>query len=207
MKTKAYLSLVFATCAFAAFAQEKEVPVTPGWEFNTELNFYFFKDDFFVVPVFQADKNKLHLEARYNYEDMQTFSGWAGYNFTGGSKLEYRITPMIGGVVGLTNGIAPGLEMTFNFGKFELYTESELLLDPKIAENHFFYNWTDFTYSPKEWLWVGISGQRTRLYKTALDLQRGFLIGGALKNWEVTGYVYNAGFDNPFFLVTVGTKF
>jgi hypothetical protein len=191
----------------AAFAQEKPVSEGSGWELNAEMNFYVFKDDFFVLPIFQADKNNLHLEARYNYEDMQTFSAWVGRNFNGGKKLEYTITPMIGGVVGLTNGIAPGLEMTFTLGRFELYTESELLIDPKIAENHFFYNWTDLTYSPKDWLWVGISGQRTRLYKTALEIQRGFLVGGSFKNWELTGYAYNVGFDDPFFIFTVSTKF
>ncbi|HWA35575.1 MAG TPA: hypothetical protein VG737_15645 [Cyclobacteriaceae bacterium] len=207
MKAHIGITIAMMLCTVAMFGQDSPPSETPGWEFNAELNFYFFKDDFFALPVFQADKNKLHLEARYNYEDMQTFSGWVGWNFKGGNKLEYAITPMIGGVVGLTNGIAPGLEMTYALGKFELYSESELVLDPKIAENHFFYNWTDLTYSPKDWLWVGISGQRTRLYKTALDLQRGVLIGGALKNWELTAYVYNVGFDDPFVLLSVSTKF
>jgi hypothetical protein len=206
MKTKVTLFIVLA-CALKTFAQEKPNPETPAWEFNGEMNLYFFKDDFIAVPVFKADKNKLHLEARYNYEDLQTFSGWVGYNFSGGSKFEYAITPMLGAVVGNTNGFAPGLEMTFNFGRFEVTTNSEWLIDRSIADNQFFYNWSDVSYSVKDWLWVGISGQRTRLYKTELDLQRGVLIGGALKKWELTGYLYNVGFDNPFVLVTVGTKF
>lgn len=207
MKTKIHMLVVFALGVVAAFAQEKPASETPAWELNAEMNLYFFKDDFIAVPVFKADKNRLHLEGRYNYEDLQTFSGWVGYNFSGGNKFEYAITPMLGGVVGLTNGIAPGLEMTFNFGRFEVTTNSEWLIDPKIAENHFFYNWSDVSYSLKDWLWVGISGQRTRLYKTALDLQRGVLIGGAFKSWELTTYVYNVGFDDPFVLLTVSTKF
>ncbi len=36
------------------------------------------------------------------------------------------------------------------------------------------------------WLSVGISGQRTRLYQTNLDIQRGLLAGASLKNWELT---------------------
>ncbi len=199
--------LILVTSAFKAFAQDVPVIEKPVWESNAEMNLYFFKDDFIAVPVFKADKNKLHLEGRYNYEDLQTFSAWVGYNFSGGSKFEYVVTPMLGGVVGLTNGVAPGLEMAFSFGRFEVTTNSELLIDSNLPDNQFFYNWSDFSYSPKDWLWVGISGQRTRLYKTDLDLQRGFLIGGALKNWELTTYVYNVGFDNPFVLVTVGTKF
>lgn len=184
-------------------AQDSPVPSNKQWSFNTDMNFYFFSDDFFVLPVFKADKNKLHLEARYNYEDRETFSGWVGYNFNGGEKLEYTITPMIGGVVGLSNGIAPGLEMTFGFKNFELYTESEYIFDIGANENNFFYNWSDLTYSAKDWLWVGISGQRTRLYQTDLDIQRGLLIGAGVKNWEVNTYLYNLGFDDPFFLLTI----
>src|SRR5688572_22314955 len=111
------------------------------WNLSADANFYFFTDDFILLPVFKADKNKLHIEARYNYEDMETFSGWVGYNFSGGDKLEYTITPMIGGVAGLTDGIAPGLECTFSLGKFELYTESEYLFDAEASENNFYYMW------------------------------------------------------------------
>ena len=109
-----------------AYLHKRSQPRTPSaWQFNADANFYFIPDDFFVLPVFIADKNKLHLEARYNYEDRETFSGWVGYNFTGGNKFEYTITPMIGGVVGLSDGMAPGIEITLSFKGFEFYSEAE----------------------------------------------------------------------------------
>lgn len=184
-------------------AQDSPTRTDKQWNFNTDMNFYFFSDDFFVLPVFKADRNKLHLEARYNYEDRETFSGWVGYNFNGEGKLEYTITPMVGGVVGLSSGIAPGLEMTFVYKNFELYSESEYFFDIGANENNFYYNWSDLTYSAKDWLWFGISGQRTRLYQTNLDIQRGLLIGAGVKNWEANTYIYNLGFDDPFFLLTI----
>ena len=57
------------------------------------------------------------------------FQRWVGYNISGGKKLEYTITPMVGGVVGLTDGLAPGLEFTFTYGRFELYNEMEYVFD------------------------------------------------------------------------------
>lgn len=198
--------LITALSYSLVYSQEgKTTP--PTWNFNTDINAYFFSDDFILLPIFKADKNKLHLEARYNYEDIETFSVWGGYNFSGGNEFEYTLTPMLGGVAGLTKGVAPGIEMTFSYKGFELYTEGEYLFDLASTENSFFYNWVDFTYSPKDWLWFGISGQRTRLYKTDLDLQRGLLIGGGLKNWELTGYLYNLGFDEPFVLLTLSVHF
>ena len=191
----------------AVLAQEQDSTQQKKWSFNPDLNLYLIPDDFFILPVMKADREWLHLEARYNYEDRETFSGWFGYNFTGGKKLEFTITPMVGGAVGLTQGLTTGLEVTLSLGKFELYTESEYLVDLDSRENNFYYNWSDLTYSPTDWLWVGISGQRTRVYETDLDIQRGLLVGAGFKSWEVTTYLYNLGFDDPFVLFTFSAFF
>jgi len=207
MKKTICFLVSFAFGVALVFAQGEPISEPHDWIFNAHANFYFIPDDFFILPVFQADKSKLHLEARYNYEDRETFSAWIGYNFQGGNKLEYTITPMLGGVVGRSDGMAPGLEVTLNFKGFELYTEGETYLDFESSENNYLYNWTDLTYSPKDWIWFGISGQRTRVYQTSLDIQRGVLIGAGLKNWEFTTYVYNLGFDDPFVLLSISKQF
>lgn len=208
MRIISFSFLIVMFCSAPGFAQQEHTESDPKvWEFGADMNFYFFSDDFFVLPAIRADKNKLHLEARYNYEDMNTFSGWVGYNFIGGKNLEFVITPMLGGVVGNSNGIAPGLEVTLNYKGFEFYSESEYLFETESNENNFYYNWIDLTYSPKDWLWFGISGQRTRLYQTDLEIQRGIILGGGYKNWELTGYLYNIGFDDPFVLLTLSASF
>ena len=199
--------IIIAIGLFSSFSLVHGQSDSSAWSFSTDVNFYIIPDDFFVLPVFRADKNKLHLEARYNYEDRETFSGWIGYNFSGGGELEYTITPMAGGVVGNSDGLAAGLEITLTYKSFELYTESENFFDFELRENNYFYNWTDLTYAPTDWLWVGLSGQRTRLYQTDLDIQRGLLVGASLKNWELTTYCYNLGFDDPFFIITLSVAF
>jgi hypothetical protein len=141
-----------------------------GWNHSIGISSYIFSDDFFVLPVYQVNKDWLHLKARYHYEDENTFSAWFGYNFSGGENFEYTITPMIGGIVGNTDGLAPGLELDFLFYGFEFYSESEYVFDFDGKEDYFYYNWTDFTYSPLDWLWFGISIQRTRLYETDLEI-------------------------------------
>jgi hypothetical protein len=184
------------------YSQEEN---TTEWEFSAEADLYF-TDPFIFLPIFIADKAKLHLEARYNYEDLKTFSGWAGYNFFGGEEFEYFITPMIGVVVGRTDGIAPGLEFTLSYAGFELYSESEYLFDFKSSENNFFYSWTDLTFSPLDWLWLGISGQRTRLYQTDVEIERGLILGSAYKNFEITSYFYNPFSDEFFFMLSLSTE-
>jgi len=206
---KKLLTVLIFVCATILCSNAQDVTDTTEkkWDLRADINMFFIPDLFIVSPLFRADKNKLHLEARYNYEDLETFSGWVGYNFMGGKNFEYTITPMVGGVVGLSTGIAPGLEFSIAYKKFELYNESEYIFDVETNENNFFYSWADLTYSATEWLSVGLSGQRTQLYQTDLDIQRGLLVGGSYKNFELTGYVYNLGLDNVFVLIGISANF
>lgn len=203
MKNTTIIALFGFCLTIPSLAQQADSLKKEAWSFSADLNTYIFSNNTFLLPVVRADKGALHLEARYNYEDFNTFSVWGGYNISGGKQLEYSITPMLAGVMGNSNGIAPGLELTFALGKFELYSEQEYLFEFSDKTYNFYYNWTDLTYAPTEWFWFGLSGQRTRLYKTKLDIQRGLILGGSLKNWELTGYLYNLFFDEPFVLFTL----
>jgi hypothetical protein len=52
------------------------------WEYNLTVDGYIIPDGTsYVDPVFSADHNWLHLEARYNNENLRTGSLWVGYNF------------------------------------------------------------------------------------------------------------------------------
>jgi hypothetical protein len=198
------ISIVFT--GLQANAQEKELVPESRWNHNLSAGFYIFKDDFFILPVYQVDKDWLHLEARYNYEDRNTFSAWFGYNFSGGNNFEYFITPMIGGIAGNTNGLAPGARFIFNFYGFEFYSESEYVFDLQNDESNFYYNWTDFSYSPLDWLWFGLSVQRTKLYETDLEIQRGILVGGGYRWFALSGYLYNLGWDDPYLIFTLSAS-
>lgn len=187
---------------FPSNAQEDTLSQS-DWNHTVEPSFYIYKNDFFILPIYQVDKDWLHLEARYNYEDMNTFSAWFGYNFTGGNKLEYSLTPMLGGVVGNTNGIAPGLELTFGLHGFELYSEMEYIFDLQSSDGNFFYNWTDFSYSPLDWLWFGVSAQQTKVHKADLEPEWGFLLGGGYRWFGLTGYMFNLGTDDPYAVITL----
>lgn len=208
MKTFLFYPVVLYLSLFssASFAQNENLSDDSQWNFSAETDLYF-TDPFIFLPIFIAGKGNLHLEARYNYEDMKTASAWIGYNIFGGDEFEYFITPMFGGAFGRTNGIAPGLEFTFAFIEFELYSESEYLFDFESSENNFFYNWTDLTYSPLDWFWFGISGQLTKVYETELETDRGLILGFEYQNFEFTGYFYNISTDDFFVMLSLSTDF
>ena len=178
------------------------------WSFAASAYTYFVPDDReYVQPTFTADRNWLHLEARYNYEALDTGSAWVGYNFSGGDTLAWEFTPMVGGVFGDTTGVAPGYKGSLSWLKLELYSEGEYVFDTRSSSDSFFYNWSELTLAPAEWIRFGLVTQRTRLYKTDRDIQRGVLAGVSFKKVSLTGYVLNPDDGKPTLVLAVGLTF
>ena len=178
------------------------------WSFSASAYTYLVPDNRdYVQPTITADRNWLHLEARYNYEALDTGSAWVGYNFSGGKKLAWEVTPMLGGVFGDTAGIAPGYKGSLGWWKLELYSEGEYVFDTRDSSGSFFYNWSELTVAPVDWLKLGMVTQRTRLYQTDRDIQRGFLVGLSYKQVSFTTYVFNPDESKPTVVVAVGVTF
>ena len=79
----------------------------------------------YVAPVLTADRRSLHIEARYNYEDLETGSLCLGRNFSFGTNVTLELTPMIGGVFGSSTGVAPGYLLSLAYRRLSLESEGE----------------------------------------------------------------------------------
>lgn len=187
---------------------EPAPPTAEPWTFSVTAYTYRTPDgDDYVQPTFLADRGWLHLEARHNYEDLDTGSLWFGRNFTVGEELELEITPMVGAVFGQTQGVAPGFRGTLTWGPFDLFSEGEYLFDTEDSSDSFFYTWSELAWSPTDWLRVGVVAQRTRAYETDLDTQRGLLLGLSLDHLDVTAHVFNLDENEPTFVFAFGVNF
>jgi hypothetical protein len=107
----------------------------------------------------------MHLEARYNYEQQQTGSLWAGYNLSVGNVKVLEVTPMLGAVFGDTHGVAPGYEMSLTYKRLEISSQGEYVIDAKGHTGNFFYSWNELVSSPTDWFHGGLVAQRTRAYQ------------------------------------------
>ena len=135
------------------------------------------EDSHFVPPTFTADRDWLHLEARFNYEALDTGSAWVGYNFSGGETVTWELTPMLGAVFGATDGIAPGYKGSLGWKKLEVYSEGEYVVDSAESADSFFYNWSELTLAPLEQFRFGLVTQRTRVRESDREVKRGALLG------------------------------
>ena len=179
-----------------------------AWSFAASAYTYVVPDSGnFVQPTCAADRNWLHLEARYNYEAQETGSLWMGYNFSGGETIAWELTPMLGGVFGGTDGIAPGYRASVSWRRLEFYSEGEYVIDTGDSSDSFLYNWSELALVPADWFRFGLVTQRSRAYESDRDIQRGLLVGFSYRRADFTGYLFNPDDDKPTFVLAVGVSF
>lgn len=208
-----FAAVVVLLAAGPAYAQTPPASAAPpardkAWSFSASAYTFIVPDGADVVqPLLTADRGRLHLEARYNYEGTGTGSLWVGANFSGGDAVWWELTPLIGGVFGDITGVAPGYKGSIGWRGLELYSESEYVIDTDDTSESFLYNWSELTWSPVEDFRFGLVVQRTRVYQTARDVQRGLIAGYSYKQADFTFCVFNPDDDKPAVAFSVGFRF
>src|SRR5262245_17919341 len=93
MGTKLCLLLI-GLVSLNAYAREPD-STNEQWRFSEWAEMFIIpgEEDFFN-PTFYARHKNLHLEGRFNYEDRNTASIWAGRRFKFGKAVEFVFVPM-----------------------------------------------------------------------------------------------------------------
>src|SRR5688572_22811586 len=131
--------LMFTTLALLLFAPvqaqdplpvDEHLAAPERWEFSGSL---FYSDppgsEDRLTPIVYANRGAVHLEARYNYEDLETLSLFAGWTVSLEGEVEADFTPLLGAAFGETSGIAPALEVDLGWRRLAWYAETEYLFD------------------------------------------------------------------------------
>jgi hypothetical protein len=199
-------ALLMATALTLRLATPAAAQAT--WEFEASAFTYLVPDESnYVQPTLAADRGALHLEGRFNYENLDTGSAWVGYTFSFGERVEVELTPMGGVSVGATDGVAPGYRAFVGWRRLELYSESEYVFDAGAQEDSFLYTWSELSWYPLEIWRVGLAVQRTKAYQTEFDIQRGFLVGVSTDRFDVSTYVFNPDASRPTVVVAAALRF
>lgn len=205
--------LVLAALALlqTAGATQEPVPAAPAapeaesWELSGSAYYSHPPDsEARLTTILYGDRGPLHLELRYAYEDLNTVSFFAGRNFEFGDEVEVGATPMLGGVTGNTDGIAPALELDVGWKRLAFYTEAEYLFDLNDGHDDFFYSWSTLLYGVTDWLRAGVVTERSRLVDTGLSLQRGLAVEITRAKLGLSLYAYNLDSDDFYAVVSLG---
>ena len=79
-------------------------------------------------------------------------------------------------------GTRTGNQIMFN--KFDFYSESEYVFDFKTRENDFFYVYSEMALRPIQTIRTGMVVQRTKLFETERELERGIFGEYYFKNFR-----------------------
>jgi len=216
MRTGILFSILFLIAIEFSIAQvqrtdsltEKKDSTSRNWSFSAEVDYYAYpyaRDVFTAIAT--ADRKILHLEARYNYEDRNTASLFAGLNFGFGNKLRLELTPMAGVIFGNSHGIAPGLEADLSRRFLELSAQSEYLVGLAGKEDDYLYTWSQLGASVFKNCTIGLVAQRTKLYQTELDLQKGGYAQYSIGKFTAGVFYFNPFSANNFFVTSIAVEF
>lgn len=147
-------------------------------------------DDTYGLAIVTADRAALHLEGRYNYEGLETASVFGGWTFVSEGDVAVTFTPMLGLVIGKSDGVAPGAEAEVSWRALVFYVESEYVVEFEGGDGNFLYTWIEATAS-HAWLRGGLVAQRTTAYQTDLEIQRGLMLEAARASWSLGVYWFN----------------
>jgi hypothetical protein len=195
-----------------ARAVADDAQAASAWSTALYLDGYFVSGEKgYMVPTLFADRGPLHLEARYNYEALDTASLFAGWSFDLGEEgRSLRLTPMVGGAFGDVKGVAPGLEIEAEWGRVAYWLEAEYLFDVGDSSASYLYTWSELNVYALRWLWLGASVQRLKVVQTATELDVGPMVGvgnRGVPGWSLSFYAYGLTRSTPTYLLTAAVMF
>jgi hypothetical protein len=159
---------------------------------------------YLYMPVMQYQHSRnWYAEARYNYEDAETFSLYLGKAFTGGNALNYSFVPMLGGSVGRFQGVSTGLNVDMEYDKFFFSSQSQYSVPTREYSQYFLYSWSEAGYQGLKWLYAGLSVQHTLDRATGNLWQPGMMIGFTFKRFTIPVYSFEPFNSNRNFIVGV----
>lgn len=208
----ALLALALVYPGAAASGQTSDEAADQVWQVSAFVDGYLVPDDTdYGAPTLFVNRGNLHLEARHNYEDFNTASLFAGWTFTFGQAEDYlKVTPMMGGFVGRSNGVAPGLEIEARWRRLAYWFETEYTIHPGDREENYFYSWSELNLFLLPKLWVGGSVQRLKLIESPREVDVGPMVG--FGNFGTRGaslslYAYGIATSAPSYLATLSVYF
>lgn len=199
MKKRIILLLAVAFIVSNSNAQKKElkyhdIGIYTSFDWSAE-------ESVVVIPQTWMYINDYYIEARYNYEDQKTVSLYFGKAFTIDKIAEYEITPMIGVVVGKTNGISPGLNFQLEYKRFSTFTQCQYTFDFNRSANSFFWNWSGFDISISKYIGVGGSVQVFEPNKGNGVYRAGPMLSFRQNSFSIEAYVYNFWQQKPIYSI------
>lgn len=181
-------------------------PNAPSYSLSLYLNLV--PDKSYLLPMAAMTRGRLYVEARYQYEDLETASLWIGPVIAGGEQFSWWIAPVAGVAFGRTDGLAPGVDVELGWRRLSLSASAEYLFDLGDEDASFFYSWTEWIYNARDLFAPGITLERTRARDTGRGVNAGLTLYSRARGVSLSFYAFNPwdGADD-YYVCGIGYEF
>jgi len=163
------------------------------------------------VLIAHVQNEKWYGEVRYNYEEIKTFSAYAGKIFSDEQKTHsYSIIPIIGIVTGKFKGYSLGLDVTFTENNFFFCSQSQYTFSSNDHYENFMYSWSELGYEASQWIYAGLALQHLQLFQKEgepMSYDFGAMIGFKLGKWTIPIYSFSPINNNRYFILGLNLEF
>jgi len=168
-----------------------------------EQYYYLGKNGLFNwVPILTYNTpSDWYIEARGNYEAINSASLYFGKTFKKNALLSYSIIPIAGLVMGSFSGGSVGANVALDYKNISLSSQSQYTFSIENRATNFTYSWSDLTYQLKKWMSAGLS-----LQQTGGLFEKGILVQGVFKNLSVPLYVFNPATRERHFVLGLNVE-
>lgn len=182
-----FIATLLSLATSLLFSQSKHTFQSPGFYNSIQWS----KEER-AVNTIQAwvSSNNFYFEARYNYEDVRTFSLYVGRTFETGKTLQLIITPSAGLVFGNYNGISLATYLELNGKWINAFSENEFVFDENDKLNNFFFTWSGATFPIHKNVGIGI-GSKWTILSDSRSLNYGPMISFEKGGFKLEGYAFN----------------
>lgn len=144
-----------------------------------------------VVPIVHVENGKgWCAEARYNYEEVKTFSFYLGKSWSREGRISWTATPMAGIVAANYKGGSAALNLDLSGRKFFLSAQSQFTMAMDAENTNFFYNWSELAYAVSDHFFSGLTLQYTR-QQGSNNMEPGLLAGVSFGDISLPVYIFH----------------
>jgi hypothetical protein len=143
-----------------------------------------------VVPVIHFESQRSWRgELRYNYEDANTLSLFAGKTFKWGKELQFNFSPMIGFSTGDFAGLSLAANMEAEWKNVYLSSQNQYSRATN-GEGSFLFTWSEIGYEFAKHFFGGLAVQYTKS-QGINQAEPGFVGGFTIGNLTVPFYAFS----------------
>lgn len=160
-----------------------------------------------IVPLYHIQSaNNWYGELRYNYEDVQTLSVYAGKTISGGKITEFSITPLLGFSTGRFKGISLAANSEISWKQFYISSQLQYSHSIKKGTESFFFNWSELAYNVSPVFFTGFTMQYTR-QPGQTDIEPGILAGFNFNSLSFPFYVFSPLREGQYFILGINYEY